>query len=100
MSNVEFEEENNNNSILYNRFERSDKKPGMVAWLIRKNFAKSESEANYMLLIITFFCILAALYFFLHSTKKSNPIIYKEDISPTDREILPPDTIKSLPSKR
>ncbi len=77
MSDVEFEDKysGNRGSILYSRFERTEKKPGMVEWLLKKNIAKSESQANFILLILVAVLILLTFYliFFSHNPTRGIP---------------------------
>jgi hypothetical protein len=50
--------------VLYGRFERSNKAPWIVTWLMSIGVAKNTSQANYILLAITATSFLLSIYFF------------------------------------
>ena len=68
MSNIEFENENQNQhgSFLYTKFQSSNQKPGIVNFLIRKNIVKNQTQANAILLILVLACFVAAYFIYQH----------------------------------
>ncbi len=51
--------------ILYSRIIRSDETPRMVRWLLKSRFARSETQAVLVLLLITAISTGFAVYFFV-----------------------------------
>ena len=65
MNNIEFNDELAvKNSILYSRFEESNKRPTLVNFLMSKGITKSENSSNIVLLIISalFFLFKEAIF--------------------------------------
>jgi hypothetical protein len=56
---VEFEED----TFTPKRDESMVKSGGMAGWLVRHNFAKDESGANKILIILIILCFVLAAYF-------------------------------------
>ena len=59
---VQFEEENNFNRLYAEREQRS-KSSGLTHWLIKKGFAKNESDANTLMIIIMIISFSLAIFF-------------------------------------
>ncbi|MEI6042663.1 MAG: hypothetical protein WCQ00_03820 [bacterium] len=60
-----------NGSLLYSRFQKSDKRPSMVNFLITKGIIKSEKAANNMLLALSALFLLSSfgvIYYFFYYT--------------------------------
>jgi hypothetical protein len=49
--------------ILYARFVRSAERPGMVAWLIKEKWVKTDREAVSILLLVVFIALSGTLFF-------------------------------------
>ena len=64
MSNLEFNDNihspESKNSFLYSRLQKSADRPTLVNVLMKKGFAKSESSANFVLLLISIIFLMAA----------------------------------------
>lgn len=68
MSNLEFDNENEQKaSLLYGRFEKGTKPPGLVNFLIRYGLVRTEKQAQTLLLSLFFILIILAIVLFVYS---------------------------------
>lgn len=66
MSNVEFGDQTGlgQNSRAFRRIEADTSKKGMIGWLVKNNYAKSDNAAQIILVAIAvFFFLMSALMF-------------------------------------
>lgn len=49
-------------SMLYSRFQASEKKPKLVQWLNKAGIAKTDKQATTILISITVACVLITLF--------------------------------------
>lgn len=61
---VEFNDEQNQNKVLYGRFTQSNQAPKLVTWLLKIGIAKNETQANYFLIGIAIIAFVASFYIF------------------------------------
>jgi hypothetical protein len=59
---VQFNEENQNSSVLYGKFERSNQPPGMVNMLMKMGVVKSANQAKYVLLGLVVILVLIMMF--------------------------------------
>ena len=59
---VEFNEGNFNQSFAQSSG-RSSKSIGLTAWIIKKGWAKNESQANVIMIVISIICFGLAIFF-------------------------------------
>ena len=95
---VEFNEEQNQNRVLYGRFAQSSQAPKLVTWLLKIGIAKNETQANYILIGVAVVSIVLAIYITL-SKETDTEIRFKEDIPEQVISSFPPETFSHLPSK-
>lgn len=79
------------------------KKTGMIEWVIKYSggLIKDEKKAQYVLLGFTALIITISLFFISNSrsssTSNNESPIYQEDLTPTARETIPEDILKTIP---
>jgi hypothetical protein len=72
---VEFNEESNQNRVLYGRFAQSSQAPKLVTWLLKIGIVKSESQANYVLIGIAVVAFAWSIYLFSRSSIDTRPAV-------------------------
>lgn len=72
---VEFNDESNQNKVLYGRFAQSSQAPKLVTWLLKIGIAKNETQANYILIGIAVIAFVASFYMFFKSSGDTRPPI-------------------------
>jgi hypothetical protein len=95
---VEFNDESNQNNVLYGRFAQSSQAPKLVTWLLKIGIVKNETQANYVLIGIAALSIILAICIPIYRNKTPEPI-FKEDLSPEIQNSLLPEILESLPSR-
>jgi hypothetical protein len=95
---VEFNDESNQNKVLYGRFAQSSQAPKLVTWLLKIGIVKNESQANFVLINIAIISIILAIYIPL-SKNIGAPIKFKEDIPENVRSTIPPEIFNNLPTR-
>lgn len=99
MENVEFEEDLQFQIL---RKKTHKKNPPLVGLVLKLGLAQSEKQANMVLGIIIIIAFAGAGTILFRNTlfsPQNDTIQYKEDLTPKERQELPPDFIKSLPSR-
>jgi hypothetical protein len=63
---VEFEENkiNTSGSVMYSRFQASDKKPWLINFLLKTGLIRRESQAVYFVIAFCVICLIIAIYLF------------------------------------
>jgi hypothetical protein len=85
VENVQFEEDTTQGGqILYSRFERGNKPPAIVLWLIKIGLAKTHAQANYILLGVAVVAFGLSIYLnapnFTSSPSPSAPSGFEDEI--------------------
>jgi hypothetical protein len=60
---VEFNEENDFNRSYDQSVNRISNSDGLTAWIIKKGWAKNESQANTIMIIVAIICFAVAIFF-------------------------------------
>lgn len=96
MNNIEFNDDAAvKNSLLYSRFEESNKRPTLVNFLISKGITKSEKASNVVLLIISalfFLSAISVIYFFFYYTPAPSP----EQINASSQALIMQKTVEYI----
>jgi|GEM_PF-5573288 len=76
----------------------------MALFLIRNSGGaiSNEKQANFVLCLFALVAIACSVFLFSRIPKKSEytlPPIYKEDVTPLNRETIPPNVLNKLPYK-
>jgi hypothetical protein len=76
MSSIDFEADDQGarNNVLYSKFQSSSQKPRIVDFLIRKGIAKTESQANVILLATIVVLIVVSIFLFRYNSYQNQPI--------------------------
>ncbi|MEX0672884.1 MAG: hypothetical protein WD175_02375 [Candidatus Paceibacterota bacterium] len=98
MKQVEFNEQK---SIFDGRRHKA-RRPVLVRWMMKLSFIKTQRQANIALIVITIAALVAS-YLILNNTFNltgSDDQTYIEDLTPEEREELPPEFLEALPSRQ
>lgn len=71
---VEFNDEQNQNRVLYGRFAQSSQAPKLVTWLLKIGIAKNETQANYILIGVAIIALISSFYIFFRSNADTRPL--------------------------
>lgn len=78
---IEFNDEQNQNRVLYGRFAQSNQAPKLVTWLLKIGVAKNETQANYILIGIAVIAFALSFYIFVGENEPGqNPPMSLEQI--------------------
>ena len=94
---VEFNDEQNQNRVLYGRFAQSNQAPKLVTWLLKIGIAKNESQANYILIGIAVISVILAIY--IPTTKNRTEMTFREDLPEEILSTLPTEILNNTPSR-
>jgi len=70
---VEFNDEQNQNRVLYGRLAQSNQAPKLVTWLLKIGIAKNETQANYILIGIAVIALISSIYLLFRSNSDTRP---------------------------
>ncbi len=81
MSEIEFDngEFSQSPHILYSRFQASSDKPKVVNWLLKTRIAKTENQANYILLGVFIILMIASIFLFVFALKSNDQSNTREE---------------------
>jgi hypothetical protein len=102
MSDVTFDEDqsNQNNTSEMYMSRATSKQPFLVKMIIKAKLAKTERGANVLMVCVSIVCLLISWYLFFGQTLlQKKQVTYIEDIPQEIRNTLPPEILKSLPSR-
>ena len=96
MSNVEFPGEQYNKGVEFD----TPKESPMVKWVMKTGLVRDEKQANIVLLVVA--VVFFGITWWLIAGGNSTPATkqtYLEDIPASDRANIPPDILKTIPSR-
>src|SRR3954467_1195606 len=101
MADVQFEEEQSNANVFAPRVGAElQRSPTFIRWVIHLGIAKTEAQANGILVVIAIICILATLGIVVYPRLfKTGKITYREDLPQNVLDKLPPEILNRLPSR-
>jgi|GEM_PF-4307702 len=74
MSDVEFFEEKNSPSALYNRAQSEKETASMISWLVRQKIARNSKQANFLLLGLILLSVIISIILIFKNVSRNDRV--------------------------